>query len=334
MALDPTEFPTPILSYRLSSAMLAAMELGIPDAIAAGTRSVPDLAAELGCDVATLGRLMRVLVAAEVFASEGGRLVLTGFSELMCSNVEGSMNDMILGWHGLRETYQAFGALPETVRTGEPPFARLHGQKFHDYLASHPDRNLLYSRANESTTDAFDAAVAAYPFGECPTLVDVGGGRGSFLKAICTKYPQVHGIVFDLPTVVAGVGDELAAEGFDGRIEVQPGDAFESVPRGDAYLFSTVLRCFTDEACHRVLANVLKASPEARLIIIDFVMEETPPLRSAMADLQNLMTYGGCDRTRTEWEHSLAAAGYGLNRVILVPDDPLPILEARPVARR
>jgi hypothetical protein len=165
MTLDPGQFPTLVLSYRLSSALLAAMDLGIPDAIARGSRTVVDLAGELGCDAATLGRLLRVLVAAEVFRSGGDGLALTSFSDQMRSDVDGSMSDMILGWHGLGETYQGFGGLADTIRTGEPPFARLYGQHFHDYLASHPDRNTLYSRANESTTDAFDAVVAAYPSG-------------------------------------------------------------------------------------------------------------------------------------------------------------------------
>jgi hypothetical protein len=63
-------------------------------------------------------------------------------------------------------------------------------------------------------------------------------------------------------------------------------------------------------------------------------MDEAPPLPLALADLQNLVTYGGRDRTRTEWQQILAAAGYELARIIAVPDDPIPILEARPIISR
>lgn len=34
------------------------------------------------------------------------------------------------------------------------------------------------------------------------SLVDVGGGDGSILKMILSKYPAVKGINFDLPTVI------------------------------------------------------------------------------------------------------------------------------------
>jgi hypothetical protein len=43
------------------------------------------------------------------------------------------------------------------------------------------------------------------------TIVDVGGGRGGLLTAILSANPHLQGVLFDVPTVVAGADEKLAA---------------------------------------------------------------------------------------------------------------------------
>ena len=40
-------------------------------------------------------------------------------------------------------------------------------------------------------------------FRDVKTMVDVGGGTGAGMRAVVKKHPHIHGIVFDLPQVIA-----------------------------------------------------------------------------------------------------------------------------------
>jgi caffeic acid 3-O-methyltransferase len=51
-----------------------------------------------------------------------------------------------------------------------------------------------------------DSIVGNYEgFKDVKTLVDVGGGTGRLVREIVKKHPHIHGIVFDLPHVLAEV---------------------------------------------------------------------------------------------------------------------------------
>jgi hypothetical protein len=43
--------------------------------------------------------------------------------------------------------YAAGGGLLETVKTGGTAFERVHGQRFFDYLAEHPDREAPFQES-------------------------------------------------------------------------------------------------------------------------------------------------------------------------------------------
>lgn len=54
-----------------------------------------------------------------------------------------------------------------------------------------------------STNESVSIA-KAYDFSSFNTIVDVGGGRGGLLTAILSANPHLQGVLFDVPTVVAG----------------------------------------------------------------------------------------------------------------------------------
>ena len=48
------------------------------------------------------------------------------------------------------------------------------------------------------------AAVEAYEFSRFQRIVDVGGGQGALLGGILAANPNLRGVLYDLPSVVAG----------------------------------------------------------------------------------------------------------------------------------
>jgi SAM-dependent methyltransferase len=302
-------------AYRLSAAVAAFAELGVADLLVEGPRSTAEIAAALGVHQPTLHRLLRALAGESVVSDEDGRYALTPLSRALCSDDTDGTRDMVRGWTVLTEGYRAFGEMTATVRTGVSGFEVAYGQPFHTYLHDHPDRAAAYGAANDSTIEAFQDAIDVYDFSQITSVVDIGGGYGGFLLCLTRTHPHIRGTVFDLPHVVEAATDRMRAAGASDRITCVGGDAFASVPAGaDAYVLSTVLRCFSDDDCVRLLSSCRAAmKPDARVLALELVLPAGPlPSTLGMADLQALMVYGGADRTEEDWRRVMERAGLSL----------------------
>lgn len=304
--------------YRLSQAIYAAAALGVADQLLEGDRSPTELAAAIGADATMLRRVLRALASEGVFEENADdTFALGAVGRLLARG--GGAREMVLGWSVFPPTYEAFARLADSVRSGRPAFEMVHGTDFHGYLTAHPDDARAYDEANAETSDAFDAAVAAYDFSRFTVVVDVGGGTGGLLGAILQTSPGLRGVVFDAPSVVARINDEQLAPDVRPRLGRVGGDFFRDLlPRGDAYVLSTVLRLFDDDRAIRLLRNIRAVIPDTgKVLVLDFVHPPGPLVAPyGLADLQALVAYGGKDRSASEFSDILRAAGLRLARVI------------------
>src|SRR3977135_1605862 len=123
--------------FMVSQALNIAADLKIADRLAAGERSVEDLAAETGCHAEALYRVMRVLAAEGVFREpRDRRFELTELGSALRSDHPSSPRDMIRMMN--REPYLAFAELGHSVRTGLPAFEKGFGKPWVEWLAHHP----------------------------------------------------------------------------------------------------------------------------------------------------------------------------------------------------
>ena len=170
-----------------------------------------------------------------------------------------------------------------------------------------------------------DAVAADYDFSPFHQIVDVGGGQGVLLATILSRYPQAHGVLFELASVIERARPSIEAAGLADRCELVAGDFFVSVPQGaDAYLLQRILHGFDDERSVRILHSCRRAmTPSSRVLIIQQVMP--PPGAQAasetlfhgmMSDLNMLAVGGGRERTEAEYRALLEAAGLKLTRVV------------------
>jgi len=241
--------------FRISQALYAAAMLGVADQLAAGPAPTDVLAGRTGAHAPSLGRLLRTLASVGVFAEpEPGVFALTPLGQTLTSQ-PGSMRDVVITF--METHYAPFGDLLETIRTGQPAAERYYGQPFFGWLADHPEQAIRFTAAMASLTGGFKtAAIAALPLDDAKTIVDVGGADGTVLAAILTARPQLRGVLFDLPHVIADAPVTLARHGVGDRAECAGGDFLESVPAGgDAYLLSLVLHNWPDDQARRILAK-------------------------------------------------------------------------------
>lgn len=330
--LDPAVLEQVFTAFRISRMLFAVASLDIASHLAAGPMDAPSLARTTNTHEASLTSLLDSLVCWGVFTRDDkNQYGLTPFSQRLVPGSENAANiPFLLGWAGFPATYDAYGNLLHTIRTGESAIQGRYGTGFHRYLSEHPDLGALYDQAMGATSDGFTQCAAAYDFSDALTIVDIGGGQGAFALEILSRYPALRAICFDLPDVIndAHVEQHPAHQ----RLEFMGGDVFDTVPAGgDIYLTSTVLRCFNDERCLRLLQNICTAMPaHARLAAFEMIIPEgRDNLAMSMADLTARVLYGGCDRTEAQFRNLFAQAGLHLTRVVPV-EGTMHVLEAVP----
>ena len=320
-----------ILGFRRTQLIGVAARLGLADELRDGPRSVEDLARSTGADVQALRRVLRALASEGVFAeTAGGDFQTTPLADLLRSDAPESMRALAM-LYSEPWLWQAYGALPYSVRTGRAAFEHVHGSPFYGFLKDHPAQAELFQQAMTAFSAHEVAAIAsACDLTGASTLVDIGAGHGTLACALLARHPRLHGIVFDLPEVIAGARSALADAGLLQRCTGIGGDFFEAVPGGgDIYLMKSVLHNWDDEAASRILRRCAAAMHErARLIVVERVV---PPGNGAseakLFDINMMVTVGGQERTEAEYRSLLHAAGLRLVRTTDT-SSPLGLIEA------
>ena len=300
----------------LYGAIGALVAIGVPEQLRDGPLDVADLASRCGAHAPSLGRLLRTTASTGLMRTvapgtygltEEGRALLDG-AELRR-----------LRWSVGGEQWKAIGELTETARTGKAPFTERHGSVY-DYLATRPAESALFDALMAGLFgDAAARVAAADIFPGAGRVVDVGGGRGTFLAAILRARPGLRGALLELKRSVDEARAYLAEQGVAERAEVVAGDFFAAVPPGaERYLIAHVLHNWSDDAAVDILRIVRAAmSEDGRLLVSEIVLpSDDRPHFGKELDIRMLAMFEGKERTEAEFAALLARAGFRLDRVV------------------
>jgi hypothetical protein len=293
--------------------------------------SAAELAQPTGTNPRALHRFMRTLASFGILTQgEDEAFSLTPLGEALKSDAPGSARSTILAMAG-QWMWRAWEEFQYSVETGKTAMEKAFGVPLFDYLAQNPDLAAQFSEAMVGIHGGEPPAVAeAYDFSALGTIVDVGGATGNMLAHILSRYPQPKGVLFDRPHVVSEAPILLRGLGVEGRVSIQHGNFFESVPAGgDAYILSHIIHDWNEDQCVTILGNCRKAmKPGAKLLIVEFVLPEgDTPHFGKLVDMVMLAIPGGQERTAGEYGTLLAAAGMKMTRVIPTASD-VSIVEA------
>ena len=225
----------------------------------------------------------------------------------------------------------ALELLVESVTTGRPSVPLLRGKDFFDYLDDDSEFAALFNEAMTSVADLAEAAiVAGYDFRPYPTIVDVGGGHGGLIAAILAATPTAHGVLYDLPQVVAGAPALLQHRGVRERVRIEDGSFFDKVPvGGDAYVLKNVIHDWSDDQAAAILGNVRAVADKGTSVLL---IELVTPAHDRdylgkWADLEMLLHLDGRERTAAEYRNLLEHSGFRMTRVVPTAS-PLSVVEA------
>jgi hypothetical protein len=332
-AASPADLMRMINGLMTAQVLHVVAKLGVADLLAGGPRTGDDLARSTSTHPRALYRLLRAAASVGVLAEDGaGAFGLTALGQSLRADHPQSVR----GWAVFAGDPAFWGSwqhLGHSIATGKSAFERVHGMRFWEYCARHPEAGAMFDAAMTSRSLAQrDAVVAAYDFAGGRTVVDVGGGAGTLLAAILGANPDARGILFDQPQVVAGADEALRAAGVADRCAVVGGSFFEAVPEGgDVYLLKWIIHDWDDEPARAILRTCRRAmAPGAKLVLAERVVgPPNAPDPAKLGDLNMLVMLGGQERTADEFAALLEAAGFRLDRIISTHTD-LSLVEGAP----
>ncbi|MBF0468082.1 MAG: methyltransferase [Desulfamplus sp.] len=213
---------------------------------------------------------------------------------------------MIMHHHHLVESWSR---LDESVMSGKPVRTR----------ASFGEE----ARRESFLMGMFNIAMATAP-GLVPTvdlagrksLLDLGGGPGTYAIQFCLHNPELSAVVFDLPTTRPFAEKTIERFGQQNRITFQDGDFLVDQIKGkyDVVWISHILHADSPSDCDKIInkaASVLQ--PGGMIIIHDFILnnKKDGPLFPALFSLNMLLgTDGGQAYSEQEIMDMLAKAGF------------------------
>lgn len=319
----------------IAQAIYVGAKLGIADLLKDGPVSAADLAVKTGSHERSLYRALRSAASVGVFAeTENKEFVNTPMSELLITDAANSMRYMTM-WMGEEEHWRVYGHLLHSVKTGETAWEVVHGEPvFRSLFETMPELGGIFNKAMTSFSHQVVPEVnRAYDFTGVKKIADIAGGHGHILGGILKENPDVEGVLFDLPPVLAGAGELLGALGVADRVTLQEGDFFKAVDvEADLYILKYIIHDWDDEECVTILSNIRKMIPAGgKVVLFEAVVPEgNAPDFSKIIDMEMMLSPGGIERTEAEFAELFERSGFRLNRVVQL-NSPVSIIEAVPV---
>lgn len=152
-------------------------------------------------------------------------------------------------------------------------------------------------------------------------ILDVGGGSGATLIALCRHYPHLRATLLDLPHVCGIARKRIDAAGMSGRISTASANFFtDPLPAGhDAVLLSMIMHDWDEARNRRLLAACMDALPSGGLVVISELLvadDKSGPVDAALMSMNMLVGTLGRNYTAAEYTGWLRDAGCARVRTV------------------
>lgn len=298
--LDTVRLQDLAYGYRASATLLAAIELDLFTKISDGARSVEALASALEIAPVNAERLLVACAALGLVTAERG-----GYAN--APDVERFLVKGSRGYAGPwlktmgRSDYAEWNRLAAHLRSKQP--ARILGT-YENFTVE--DARKLHAATFSIGMGAGRRFAAQCDLSKRKLILDLGGGSGCYCIAAAQKYPQIRGIVFDLPSVAVVAREYISENNLSDRISAQGGDfTKDAFPSGaDVAILASNLPQYSPEIIRSVLAKAFAAlEPGGEMNVIGEMLnnDKTGPLGPALWGLNEAL-YGSTGVAHSERE--------------------------------
>ncbi|HLK63641.1 MAG TPA: class I SAM-dependent methyltransferase [Bryobacteraceae bacterium] len=305
-----------IESFRRSKTMFTAVSMGIFDRLHDAPAGAADLAVALSANPDALERLLDGSAALGLLRKEDGLYHNQPVAEVYLRTASPhALTGYIL--YSDRALYPIWANLESAIREGTHRWNQTFGWEgpiFDSFFRTESAKREFLRGMHGFGALTSPKVVAAFDLARFHRLVDLGGASGHLAIAACERYPEMHGVVFDLPQVARFAREQIAISPAHARLEVIEGDFFrDGLPPADLYAVGQILHDWNDEKVAALLTRIIEHLPPAgALLIVEKLLHEdgVGPLGANMQSLNMLLVTEGKERTLTEYTRLLHAAGF------------------------
>jgi len=304
----------------------AFAELKLADILQHEPKSLEELANRTCIEPKTLLRFLRCCAQLQFIKIDTAskEITLTEFGSYLTTKHPQSQRDAAL-LNGAFYRYEPWGKITGILKSGTSEgFSETYKNGSLDYLKDKPEMLEVFQRAmtNLSVTEN-EQIVRHYNFSPYKHIIDIGGGHGTFLKAILESNPDSRGTIFDLEETLASVNLD---ESFTEKIFLQSGNFFQAISTdGDLYTLKNVLHNWPEEKVRLIMTNLHQAiinSADAlkkKVLVIEHLMSDDTNTQSIAPwmDMNFFILVGGQERTLQEYTDLFADCGFDVTNVLL-----------------
>jgi SAM-dependent methyltransferase len=302
-----------IMAYRLPRVLIAALELNLFTAIGTDAWTIPDLARDVKVSERGLAILCRNLAMAGVLKKKGETYTNSRLGATVLNAHHPAYRGDYL--HLITSHWAEWGRLLESVKSGLP----LNHDK-----PDEPDYRRRFTWAmHHRTLETAPKIAAQINLRGARTLLDLGGGPGTYAMAFLAKNPTLLATVCDRP-VALDVAKEIASTHKAGaRLSYLPLDVMtEDIPGTyDVIWYSNVLHIYSPKDNQALFRRALASlNPGGRLLIQDAFLDDRkglfPEEASLFAVSMLLFTERGNTYSAAETRVWLTDAGFERIKVL------------------
>ncbi|WP_305787055.1 methyltransferase [Symbioplanes lichenis] len=268
--------------YMLSKTMFAAVEFGLFAAAGPDPATPAELAERCGIPERSARAMADLLAEAGLLIREGLAFRTAPDTEaFLTGRGPADLRPLARYWDTV--SYAAWDNATEVFRTRQ---------------GSRPTLDKAQTEAYESAVALVTAETAgdlarAYDFGRHRRLLDVGGGYGTFSRAILAAYEKVEATLVDLPEVAATVAGQAVP-----RLTAVGADVFEQpLPEGhDVILVANFVHLLPPERITELFRRLrVAAAPDTTLLLVDWWRTGQLPHPSARFGAGEFLVISGGD---------------------------------------
>ncbi|HSE89927.1 MAG TPA: methyltransferase [Candidatus Binatia bacterium] len=258
--------------------LFVANEVGLFEKLAEGPATLDELTQRIGIPRRTTRIVADAMVALGFVEQQGDHYQNGPLADSFLSGRTPTDLRLLLRYFN-RLLYPTWMKLEEAVRTGQTP-----SQQFQ---FTEEDQRLFSEGVEAFSAGQAQALAANYDFSRYRSVLDLGGGTGSFLIAVLSQHSALDGTLFELPGAAAVARQRLAGNPLESRIQIVEGDFFKtSIPGGhDAIIVANVIHVFSPERNLELLRRIREfVSDGSRLLLVDLWTDptHTQPLFAAL----------------------------------------------------
>jgi SAM-dependent methyltransferase len=272
------EFRDVLSAYRLPRVILTALELRLFTVIGKKTWPLPDLARDLKVSERGLAILCRNLAMAGLLHKRGNEYRNSRMAATALNADDPAYRGDYL--HLIANHANDWLRLVDSVRSGEP---------LDKDEPEAPDYRRQFTWAmHHRTLETAPMIAGQLPLKGAKTLLDLGGGPGTYAMAFLARNPGLRATVCDRPAALEVAKEIAATHKAGGRLSYLPLDLLkDDIPgRFDVIWYSNVLHIYSPEENLEVFRRARAAlSDGGRLVIQDAFLHDREGLFPAEASL-------------------------------------------------